>query len=307
MNATAAPGDGLLDVGDGHRIHVEEVGTGTPIIFLHGGPGSSARATPRSIFDARRHRAVLFDQRGTGRSVPMRGLSANTTQHLVSDIEAIRRDRGIDRWLVVGGSWGATLALAYAQRHPERVTGLALRAVFLGTRSELDWAFLGGPARLRPELLQDFLSFLPREERSDPLPAYWRRILDPDPRVHEPAIWAWHDTERILSQVSPPSCRLEPPRGDRGPLPATPLFEAHYFSQDCFLTDNELLDGAGRLAGIPGIIIQGRYDLLCPPSTSSDLAARWKDAEVRIVENAGHAISDPGVAKAVAKSVSDLA
>lgn len=306
MNSDPAPGDGLLDVGDGHHIHVEETGSGTPIIFLHGGPGSSAAATPRSIFDPNRQRAILFDQRGTGRSVPARRLSANTTQHLIADIETIRQDRGIDRWLVVGGSWGATLALAYAQRHPQHVAGLALRAVFLGTRRELDWAFLDGPASLRPDLLADFLDFLPAEERSDPLPAYWRRILDPDPAIHVPAIWAWHDTERILSQVNPPSQRLGSDGGRTGSLPATPFFEAHYFSHDCFLAENELLANANRLAGIPGIIIQGRYDLLCPPSTSASLAAGWHDAEIRIVENAGHAISDPGVARAVAKSIADL-
>ncbi|MCW5713212.1 MAG: prolyl aminopeptidase [Bauldia sp.] len=298
----------LLDVGDGHRLHVEQVGRpdGIPAVFLHGGPGSGCRPGQRELFAPSRYRAVLFDQRGAGRSLAEERLAANTTADLIADIERIREALEIERWLVVGGSWGATLALAYAEAHPERVTGMALRAVFLGTRAELDWAFIDGPKRLRPDLFADFMAGLPESERDDPLPAYWTRILDPDPAVHGPAAWRWHDTERVLSEAAPARQRLvAPPAG--GGLPASPFFEAHYFRNDCFLAPDQLLAGTTRLAGIPGIIVQGRYDLLCPPATSFALAAAWRGAEVRIVEAAGHAMTEPGITPALRSAIDELA
>lgn len=298
---------GLFDVSDGHSLYLEEHGNGdVAAIFLHGGPGSGFRPRQRNLFDPERHRAILFDQRGAGRSRPKRMLEHNTTQHLIADMEAIRISRGIERWLVVGGSWGATLALAYAEAHPERVLGIALRAVFLGTRAELDWAFIEGCRRIRPDLYRDFVSVLPKEERDDPLPAYWRRILDPDPAVHLPATWGWFDAERILSEVNPLRSRIETNLERLDPLPTTPLFESHYFSNNCFLEPDQLLNNAGRLAGIHGIIIQGRYDLLCPPSTSAKLVEAWPSAEIRYIENAGHAMTEPGVANALQAAISDL-
>lgn len=308
MNIVAQPyATHRINVGDGHVLLVEEVGapTGVPAVFLHGGPGSGCRPDQRALFDPLRHRAILFDQRGAGRSLATNRLHANTTDHLVADIERIREALGIDRWLVVGGSWGATLALAYAQRHAGRVTGLILRAVFLGTRAELEWAFVDGPQRLRPELYSDFVGRLGEDERSDPLPAYWRRILDADPKVHIPAAWAWHDAERILSEVAPARTRLGSPA--EGAPPSTPFFEAHYFANNCFLEPDELLTRADRLDGIPGIIIQGRYDLLCPPSTSAELASRWRNASLRFVESAGHAMSEPGVTTALHQAIAELA
>jgi len=305
VTGTAGPMRGLLDVGDGHRLFVEEIGSGLPALFLHGGPGSGCRPEQHALFDPAGHRALFFDQRGAGRSTPSRSLAANTTDHLVGDIEKLRADRGIDRWLLVGGSWGATLALAYAERFPERVAGLVLRAVFLGTRTELEWAFLEAPRRLRPELLGDFLSLIPRNERDDPLGAYWRRILDPDPKVSLPASWAWHDAERVLSEVAPKEARIDFSRSANGQAPSTPLFEAHYFRNDCFLKPNQLVDEAERLADIPLTIIQGRYDLLCPPSNSSLLAARLPRSRVVIVEKAGHAMSEPGVFAAMKQAIAD--
>ena len=296
----------FLAVGDGHELYIEEEGRGRPIVFLHGGPGSGFRAQHRKLFDANRYRSVFFDQRGAGRSRPKGSLSANTTDHLIADIEAIRIALGIDRWLVVGGSWGATLALAYAERHPDRVAGLVLRAVFLGTRAELNWAFLDGPRQLRPELLAGFLSALPESERADPLPAIWKRILDPDPAIHRPAIWAWHDTERVLSEIAPAARRIEIGHAAAGQLPSTPVFEAHYFSNGCFLAPGQLLAEANRLADIPGAIIQGRYDLLCPPGTSATLAEMWPRSSVRIVEGAGHAMSEPGITEAMTEAISDI-
>ncbi len=303
MNQAARAVGPLLDVGDGHRLYVEEIGTGRPAVFLHGGPGSGCRPEQHALFDPGRHRAIFFDQRGAGRSRPERNLDANTTAHLVGDIERIRAGRGIDRWLVVGGSWGATLALAYAERFPERVAGLVLRSVFLGTRAELEWAFLEAPRRFRPGLLADLLSLLGTAERDDPLPSYWRRILDPDPAVRLPAGWAWHDAERILSEVAPRASRLDLAQPRNAPGPATPLFEAHYFSNDCFLEPDQLLANVRRLHGIPASIVQGRFDLLCPPMTSAMLAEAWPDCEIVIVENAGHAMSEPGVFVAMKNAI----
>lgn len=298
----------FLDVGDGHQLYVEQVGApdGIPTIFLHGGPGSGCRPGQRELFDPARYRAVLFDQRGAGRSRAADRLHANTTDHLVADIERIRGALEIERWMVVGGSWGATLAIAYAEAHPERVTGVALRAVFLGTRAELDWAFLDGPKRLRPDLFEDFVSGLSPDELRDPLGAHFARILDADPAVHGPAAWRWHDTERVLSEAWPARWRLVVPP-IAGPLPSTPFFEAHYFQRDCFLRPEQLIADAPRLAGIPCIIIQGRYDFLCPPATSFALAAAWPDAEVRIVEGAGHAMTEPGITPALKVAIDEVA
>jgi proline iminopeptidase len=211
--------------------------------------------------------------------------------------------------MVVGGSWGATLALAYAEAHPNRVTGIVLRATFLGTRAELDGAFRKVLPLLYPGLHDDFLSILPKKERRRPLDAYWRRILDPDPAVHGPAARAWHDTERILSEHAPARVRLDlnSVNGASGALPASPFMEAHYFQNDCFMQPRQLMTDAGRLAGIPGIIVQGRYDLLCPPATSHALHGVWPQSEVRLAEGAGHTLYDPGVRNAVMKAIADLA
>src|SRR5882724_11901589 len=250
----------LLPVGDSHEIYVETVGRtdGIPAVYLHGGPGSGCQPDHRRLFDPERFHAVLFDQRGAGRSRPKGRREDNTLPHLIADMEIIREQHGIKRWLVVGGSWGATLALAYAQAHPHRVTGIVLRATFLGTRPELEGAFLDALPRFYPGLSDDFLKVLPPEERGQPLDACWRRILDSDPAVHGPAARAWHDTERILSEHAPSRTRLDLAslRSTR-PLPATPFMEAHYFHNDCFMKPGQLMAGAGKLKHIPGIIVQG--------------------------------------------------
>ncbi|WP_027580371.1 prolyl aminopeptidase [Bradyrhizobium sp. Ai1a-2] len=300
----------FLDVGDDHEIYVESVGRegGVPAVYLHGGPGSGCQADHRRLFDPERFHAVLFDQRGAGRSRPKGKREANTLPLLIADMETIRQKFGFERWLVVGGSWGATLALAYAQAHPERVTGLVLRATFLGTRAELESVFLDTLPRFYPALSADFLSLLPIEERDRPLEAYWRRILDADPAVHGPAARAWHDTEHILSVHAPARVRLDPASlNSSRALPATPFMEAHYFANDCFMAPDQLMNEIGKLAEIPGILVQGRYDLLCPPATSFALAARWPKAEVRIAEGAGHILYDPGVRDAVMRAIADLA
>ncbi len=299
-----------LAVGGGHELYVETVGRadGIPVVYLHGGPGSGCQPDHRRLFDPLRFHAVLFDQRGAGRSRPKGSRKDNTLPHLIADMEIIRAMLGFERWLVVGGSWGATLALAYAQAHPSRVSGIVLRATFLGTRDELEWTFIGGLRRFYPDLNDDFLSLLPPDERDQPLDAYWRRILDPDPAVHGPASRAWHDTERILSEHKPSKTRLDlaaVANGGRG-LPSSPFMEAHYFQNDCFMKPGQLLENAGRLGGIPGVVVQGRYDLLCPPSTAHALLAAWPDAQLRMVETAGHSLYDPGVRDAVVAAIEEL-
>jgi proline iminopeptidase len=299
-----------LAVSDGHEIYVETVGRagGTPAVYLHGGPGSGCQPDHRRLFDPERFHAVLFDQRGAGRSRPKGSREHNTLSDLIADMEAIREKFAIPRWMVVGGSWGATLALAYAQAHPDWVTGIVLRATFLGTRGELEGAFLDALPRFYPDLNDDFLKILPRRERAKPLDAYWRRILSPDPAIHGPAARAWHDTERILSEHTPGRVRFDPGSlNSTRALPATPFMEAHYFQNDCFMRPKQLLTEAEKLKEIPGLIVQGRYDLLCPPKTSHALAAVWPGSEVRLVDGAGHSLYDPGVRDAVMKAIADLA
>jgi proline iminopeptidase len=301
----------MLPVGDGHSLYVETVGNpeGIPAVFLHGGPGSGCQPSHRTLFDLSRFRAVLFDQRGAGRSTPARSRHANTTQHQIADMEAIRESLGIERWLVVGGSWGATLGLAYAERHPERVSGLVLRATFLGTRAELELDFGATLLRIAPILHADFVGVLPEAERGAVLDSYWRRILDPDPAIHRPAAIAWHDTERSLSMAHPPLDGLDQAAlaDSTGPLPSTPFMEAHYFVNDCFLAPNQLLSRAGSLRGIAGIIVQGEFDHLCPPAQARALATVWPDADVQIIPDAGHALSDPAIAAAVRTAIAQFA
>jgi proline iminopeptidase len=299
-----------LPVGDGHEIYVETVGRtdGIAAVYLHGGPGSGCQPDHRRLFDPERFHAVLFDQRGAGRSRPKVGREHNTLPHLIADMEVIREKFGIARWMVVGGSWGATLALAYAETHPERVSGLVLRATFLGTSDELEGAFTNVLPRFFPQLNDDFLSVLPEQQRAQPLDSYWRRILDPDPAVHGPAARAWHDTERILSEHISGQLRLDlASLTSSNKLPATPFMEAHYFRNDCFMRPHQLLTDAAKLKAIPGIIVQGRYDLLCPPASAHALAAQWPASEVRVVEGAGHSLYSPGVRNAVMRAIADLA
>ena len=300
----------LLPAGDGHEIYVESVGRagGIPAIYLHGGPGSGCQPDHRRLFDPERFHAILFDQRGAGRSRPKGRREHNSLPHLIADMEVIREQYGIRRWMIVGGSWGATLALAYAQAHPDRVSGIVLRATFLGTRRELEGAFLDVLPRFYPDLYDDFMSVLPPEQRGQLLDAYWGRILDPNPDVHGPAARAWHDTERILSEHAPGRVRLDLGSDNSSrALPATPFMEAHYFHNDCFMKPGQLLAEAASLTRIAGVIVQARYDLLCPPATARALHAVWPDSEVRFVEGAGHSLYDRGVRDAVMRAIADVA
>jgi len=299
----------MLDVGDGHWIYVEEVGRrgAVPAIFLHGGPGSGAQASHRLLFDTERFHAVLFDQRGAGRSHPYLSTRANTTAHLVEDIERIRLHFGFETMMLVGGSWGSTLALAYAETYPHRVSAMVLRAVFLGTNDEVDWAFRRAPRELRPDLYESFVAALPEAERADPVRSYVSRLTSADPAVRDPAARHWFEFERILSEFAPRATTLPAELQTAGRVPPTPIMEAHYIANAFFLRPGALLEGADRLGSIPGVIVQGRYDLLCPPRAAYELARRWPGARLEIVPTAGHSMTEPGVFEAMKAAVERLA
>ena len=302
-----------LAVGDGHVLYLEQYGNpdGAPAVFLHGGPGSGCQSEQARLFNPKQHRIILFDQRGAGRSQPKRELTNNTILHLIADMESIRQSLAVEQWLLVGGSWGSTLAIAYAETHPHRVLGIVLRAVFLGTREEVIWAFETAAQIFYPELWQHFTSLLSPSEREDPIESYGARLSDPDPRIHLPAAQTWNKFESSLSVLDPDSLILpnrlfESSATKDNAGPNTPYVEWHYISQDCFLVPGQLLDNADNLVGIPGIIVQGRYDLLCPPKTAVQLAARWPDAELRIVPGSGHSAAEPLIRSALVAAIRDI-
>ena len=295
----SAYNSGHLDVGGGHSIYWEECGypAGVPALFLHGGPGAGCTADHRRYFDPTRYRVVLFDQRGAGRSKPLARLEDNTTPDLVADIERLRAHLGIERWLLFGGSWGSTLALAYAQAYPEHVLGLVLRGIFLGSRAEIDW-FLYGMGHFFPEASREFQEVIPPDERGDLLGAYHSRLVDPDPTVHMPAARAWSLYEGRCSTLRP-SADVEVHFGDPTVSLGIARIEAHYFMHHCWLETDQLLNGVEPIRGLPAVIVQGRYDVVCPPRSAAALARAWPEAEFTIVPDAGHAASEPGIRSAL--------
>jgi proline iminopeptidase len=286
---------GALDVGDGHRLYWEESGNaaGVPVVFLHGGPGAGASPVHRQFFDPAHYRIVVFDQRGAGRSAPLGSLEANTTPHLVADIERLRGHLGVERWIVFGGSWGSTLALAYAEHHPERALALVLRGIFLGRPSEIDW-FLHGIRNVFPEPWREFAEFIPAGERGDLLGAYHRRLVDPDPAVHLPAARRWSVYEGSCSTLVPNPALVADFASDRVALGLARI-EAHYFVNRLFLPEGFLLANVGGVRHIPAVIVQGRYDAVCPAVTADDLHRAWPEAEYHVVPDAGHSAFEPGI------------
>lgn len=288
---------GMLAVGDGHELYFEECGNpqGKPVVFLHGGPGAGCNAKVRRFFDPERYRIVLFDQRGSGRSTPHACLVANTTWHLVADIERLRVHLGIDRWQVFGGSWGSTLALAYAQSHPHRVSELLLRGIFLLRRWELEWFYQSGADALYPDAWEDYLAAIPPVERGDLISAYHRRLTSADPEVQLAAARAWSVWEARTSFLKPNPGHVESAAADRFAL-AFARIECHYFIHGGFFDrDDQLLANAYRLHGIPAVIVQGRYDVVCPMRSAWDLHQVWPQADLRIVDDAGHSAMEPGI------------
>jgi proline iminopeptidase len=288
---------GMLETASPHRIYWETSGNpaGIPVLFVHGGPGSGTSPAQRQFFDPARYRIVLFDQRGSGRSTPHGELADNTTPHLIADMEALRRELGIASWLVFGGSWGSTLALAYAEAHPECCRGLVLRGIFLCRTSEIDW-FLYGIRALFPEVQRQLAEFIPEDERHDLLTAYYRRLVDPDPAVHLPAAHRWATFEASCSTLLPNPERVSAFDDDRTALSLSRI-EAHYFVNNIFLPDNSLLANVDRIRSIPAIIVQGRYDAVCPIVSADELARAWPEARYVVVPDAGHSAFEPGIAR----------
>jgi proline iminopeptidase len=296
---------GMLGVGDANLVYWEACGNpdGKPAVVLHGGPGSGCSAGLRRYFDPGRYRVVLFDQRGCGRSTPHASdpdtdLSVNTTDHLLADMDRLRRHLGIGRWLLFGGSWGSTLALAYAERQPSRVTEIVLFGVTNTRRSEIDWLYRG-VAPMFPEQWARFRAGVPEPERDGGLvEAYHRLLHDPDPAVREEAARDWHDWEAAPMSVDPDA---EPdPRWSRPEFRmARARIVTHYFRNNAWLEDGLLLREAHRLAGIPGVMVQGRLDLGSPPVTAWELDRVWPDGELVVVDGAGHSLSDPGIGEAL--------
>lgn len=294
--------NGYLEVGDGHTVYWEESGArdGIPVIFLHGGPGSGVSPAQRRFFDPKAYRIVLMDQRGAGRSTPRAEIGANTTPHLVADLELLRRHLEIEAWLVFGGSWGSTLALAYGQAHPTRCLGFVLRGVFLGRPQEVEW-FMTGMRGFFPESWRDFAELIPEAERGDLLGAYHRRLTDPDPQVHLPAARQWARYEKACSTLLPDPEQMWPIEDHRHALSLARI-EAHYFMNDLFLPAGGLLAGIERIRHLPATIVQGRYDVICPPESADALTQAWPDAELVVVPDAGHAALEPGVRRALVRA-----
>jgi len=288
--------EGMLDVGDGHRVHYERCGRrgGKPAIFLHGGPGGGISPDHRRLFDPRHYDVMLFDQRGCGRSTPNASLEANTTWDLVADIERLREAAKVDKWLVFGGSWGSTLALAYAETHPERVSALVLRGIYTVTKAELAWYYQFGVSEMFPDKWERFQAPIPAEERGDMIAAYRKRLTGDDLAVQIEAAKAWSlwEGETITLLPDPDFSAVH---GDDRFALAFARIENHYFTHACWLEEGQLLRDAGRLHGIPGAIVHGRYDMPCPARYAYALHKAWPEAEFHLIEGAGHAWSEPGI------------
>lgn len=292
---------GFLDVSGGHRIYYEQCGNpaGKAAVFLHGGPGGGCDGTSRRFFDPAVYRVVLFDQRGAGRSTPFAGLENNTTWDLVADIEVIRAHLGIDAWLVFGGSWGSTLALAYAETHPERVTELVLRGIFMLRRKELEWFYQEGASYIFPDAWDEYLKPIPMEERGDLMAAYHKRLNSEDEETKMAACKAWSIWEGTTSKLFPNPDFIAKYAGDAFAL-AFARIENHYFvNRGWFSPDDQLLANVGKIRHIPAVIVQGRYDLVCPIWSAHDLHKAWPEAEFKVIPDAGHSAFEPGTQKAL--------
>lgn len=296
---------GMLDVGDGHRLYYEQSGNpqGVPVVFLHGGPGAGSNPAHRRFFDPDHYRIVVFDQRGAGRSRPFASIENNTTDDLVADTEKLRAHLNIENWLVFGGSWGSTLALVYALRHAEHCRGLVLRGIFLGSSSELDW-FLYGMHAVFPEAWRRFAEYIPASEQNDLLNAYHTRLIDPSPEIHMPAAayWAGYETSCSNLLASPSEA---PPQASSGALSLARI-EAHFFINEVFIGDTEILDGVAGLRHLPCAVVQGRYDMVCPIRTADALVRAWPEIDYRIVPDAGHSAMEPGIRSQLVRATESM-
>ncbi len=298
-----------LRVSEKHELHIEESGnrSGKPVVFLHGGPGGGTEPKHRRFFDPEKYRIVLFDQRGCGKSTPHASLENNTTWDLVSDIEKLREHLGIERWQVFGGSWGSTLALAYAETHPDRVTELVLRGIFLLRKKEIDWFYQEGASSIFPDAWEGYLEPIPEKERGDLLHAYHRRLTSEDKAVREAAARAWSIWEGRTSCLVPNE-ELVNRTGGRDFSLAFARIECHYFVNHGFFDGGrELLANIDKIRHIPGVIVQGRYDVVCPMDSAWALHRAWPEAELSIIGDAGHAASEPGITSALVEATDRFA
>ncbi len=301
--------DGYLPVSDLHTVHYEQAGRrdGKPALFLHGGPGGGLDPDYRRYFDPARWRVVLFDQRGSGKSTPHAELRENTTWDLVADAERLREHLRIDRWMVFGGSWGSTLALAYAQTHPQRVSALVLRGIFLLRRRELLWFYQEGASWLFPDAWEEYLKPIPEAERGDLMSAYYRRLTSDDPAVRREAARAWSVWEGTTSKL-----RVDPDAvarfGGEAFADAFARIECHYFVHGAWLrSDTQLLDDVSKIAHLPAIIVQGRYDVVCPAASAWALHRRWPNSRLTIVPDAGHSMKEPGILSELVRATDEFA
>lgn len=293
---------GFLEPDGIHRIYWEESGnpSGMPVLFLHGGPGSGTSPSQRRFFDPDYYRIILFDQRGSGKSTPYAELTDNTTPHLIADIELLRQTLNIEKWLVFGGSWGSTLALAYGEAHPEACLGFILRGIFLCRESEIEW-FLYGMSTLFPEAWREFARILPESEHDNLLHAYHARLVDAAPAVYLPAARAWAHYEAACSTLLPNEALISSFESDAVALSLARI-EAHYFLNNIFLPENSLLSNLHKIRHLPAVIVQGRYDAVCPIITADELARAWPEAFYEVIDDAGHSAFEPGIARALVEA-----
>ena len=296
-----------LRVSDHHELYIEESGNpqGVPVIFLHGGPGASCEPVHRRYFDPEQYRIILFDQRGSGKSRPHASLKENTTRHLIEDLEKIREHLKVDKWVVFGGSWGSTLALAYAEAHADRVLGLILRGIFLCRKQDIDWFYQNGTSRLFPDDWEEFISPIPPEERGDMVGAYYKRLTSDNEIERMAAAKAWsiwegstatlRANDRVLDYFSDPHIALSIAR-----------IECHYFINNCFMVENQLLDSIHKIQHIPGFIVHGRYDVICPVDQAYALHDQWAESKLKIIPDAGHAVSEAGITQALIESTKSM-
>lgn len=297
-----------LKVDDIHTLYVEESGAkdGIPVLFIHGGPGAGCSKYDRRFFDPDAYRIILFDQRGAGRSTPHAELRNNTTAHLIEDIEAIRKHLGIDQWLLFGGSWGATLALLYAEAYPQKLLGLILRGIFLCREQDLNWFYRAGADRIFPDYWREFVAVIPEDERHDLMRAYYERLTGPNELAKMGAAKAWSTWEGRCATLRP-NPDIVHDFADPHMALALASLEAHYFINNGFMEPNQIINNADKLAGIPGVVIHGRYDIVCPLDNATALHQAWPDAELHIIRDAGHSSHEPSIVDALIKATNDMA
>jgi len=300
---------GFLKVSGGHTIYYEESGNpkGKPAVFVHGGPGGGTNPKMRRYFDPEKYRIILFDQRGCGKSTPYASLEQNTTWDLVADMEALRNELKIQKWLVFGGSWGSTLALAYAEKHPASVTELVLRGIFLLRKKEIDWFYQGGCDSIFPDKWEPYWNHIPADERKDMVAAYYRRLTSPDENVRSEAAKVWSVWEGSTSKLLPDEAFANDYGKDEFAV-AFARIECHYFTHKGFFeVDDQLLRDVGKIRHIPAVIVQGRYDVVCPMDSAWQLHKLWPEAELLVIPDAGHSAMEPGIAKGLVSATDKFA